>query len=283
MIRSKYLGVLLMCLCWNSILSGQTLYEKQTITEGKFSIFTTDKLLNCYVVDSDNKLIKYNLQGEVVFEYTNNTLGAVGQVDATDPFNVLLFYPDYQTLVFLDRTLTETQRIDLFELDIFEVQTVCLSKEHQIWLYDANTFQLKRIDQNGTVRQESDDLRLLFGASFDVIQLQEQGTHLYVNTAETGIFIFDIFGTYLTRLDFDTHIQHTQVINEQLVFLENDRLSVYDLTSKLTRTLWQDTATLKGFHIQKDKMYLQQVEQIDSGLRMYDKEVSTIFVVCDFQ
>jgi len=67
-------------------------------------VFTTDQLRNVYTVTKTNEVIKYTPSGQIQFRYNNNTLGNLAFIDATDPFNLLLFYPDFRRVILLDRT-----------------------------------------------------------------------------------------------------------------------------------------------------------------------------------
>jgi len=107
-------------------------------------LITSDKLQQLYVVTSKNDLIKYNSKGEELFRYSNNTLGELKHVDVTDPFNVLLYYPEFLTVLTLNRTLNPTGEFVLFDLNVLDVQSVALSNDNNIWLYDDVSFQIKK-------------------------------------------------------------------------------------------------------------------------------------------
>ena len=83
---------------------------------------SVDALQQLYIATAEGELYKYDKTGEILFEYSNDRLGNIGVVDATNPFNILVYYPDLATVILLDRTLSEIKEINLFSLAIFEPQ-----------------------------------------------------------------------------------------------------------------------------------------------------------------
>ena len=67
---------------------------------------TTDQLGNLYLVTTGNALEKYTPEGLFLTRFTNNRLGAIQSVDVSNPLKVLVWYADFRTVVFLDRSLT---------------------------------------------------------------------------------------------------------------------------------------------------------------------------------
>ncbi|MEL6720508.1 MAG: hypothetical protein AAFP82_17510, partial [Bacteroidota bacterium] len=144
--------------------SQSTLELIQSIPTAAKSIHL-DQLHQLYFVTLDNRLLKIDAKGEQQFEYSNSLLGDITLVDVTDPLNIAIYYADYQTLVLLDRNLTELQIISLFELGFGQVTAIGISNNQNIWLYDENDFKLKRINRQGKVVLESGDLSMNIGQS----------------------------------------------------------------------------------------------------------------------
>src|ERR1051325_1693811 len=96
------------------------------------SILGTDKLGNCYVVKEKNELLKLNPQGDSLYSYTNTSLGRISFVGTSNPLKILVYYPDYSTIITLDNTLSQTGRINLLELGSNMVSAACveIGREH---------------------------------------------------------------------------------------------------------------------------------------------------------
>lgn len=222
------------------------------------SLFTTDRLRNVYTVSKTNEVVKYNPEGVPQFRYNNNTFGELGYIDATDPFNLLLFYPDYRTVVLLDRTLSENGLFDLYDLDVIDVPAVGISSDNNLWIYDDVKFNVKKINRNGAVVLESNNISLVLGKTLYPNFILERNNQLYVNDSEVGILVFDLFGNYNKTLDIKG-LQQFQVIDNQLIYQKEGQLQVYNLRSLQTRSL-DLRLPLTGTYqvrIEKDRLYVQ--------------------------
>lgn len=196
-------------------------------------LLVTDKLQQCYVVTSRNELLKYNKEGQLLFQYNNNRLGNLKWVDATDPFNVLLFYPDYFTVVLLDRTLNIVGEYQLYDLNITDVNAVAMANDNNLWYFDENAGKVKKISRAGETVEESVNTRLLLEKNIQPVNMLEANNRVYLNVPDTGVLIFDNFGTYLKQIPIKD-LSSFQIIENQLVYQKEDKLLSYHLKSFLT-------------------------------------------------
>lgn len=188
-----------------------------------------DPLGQLYAVKAGNEIIQYRADGSEGFRYNNNTLGRLGVIDPTNPFSILLYYPDFQTIVLLDRTLSEKGRILLSTLGLIDIEQVALGNDNFIWLYDAVDIQLKKLDQEGNISFRSDRLNQLLQKIPDPDQLLALNTHLFLNDPNLGILVFDQFGRYETTLPV-YQAESLQLINEdRLVYMREGKVYSYDL------------------------------------------------------
>lgn len=258
--------------CWITTISILTFYASSVYAQTpkvafklKFSIstdalsFATDKVQQIYLISPTNEVIKYAPDGTEQFRYNNNFLGILQNLDATNPFNLLLFYPDFQTLVTLDRTLSETGRLNLFDLNINFIKTVATSNDNQIWLYDDVSFQLKQIDAQGNLIIESVELNQLLPNFTNVTQMIARNNELYINDPNQGIFIFDRFAQFSKQLEIKS-ARFFQVIDDQLLALIEDELVIFDLTTFRSATfpLPVELSPDAMIHLQKNALYILQ-------------------------
>ncbi len=75
--------------------------------------------------------------------FADYSLGKITQADIINPLKILLFYQDTNTVVFLDNTLNEIERININTLpqNIF-AQRVTNAGNNQLWIFDQNAQQL---------------------------------------------------------------------------------------------------------------------------------------------
>jgi len=226
--------------------------------------FTTDKLQQIYVVTPDNEVIKYDAEGNETFRYNNNTLGELAHVDATNPFSILLYYPEFMNVITLDRTLNLTGQFNLYDLNLLYVKGVGMSNDNNIWVYDDALFKLKKIDHEGHAIVESDNLSLLLGHSISPNFILEKEQTVYVNDPQLGIFLFDIFAEYIKTLDFKG-LTDFQVYADQLIYFQDGKLQLFHLKSLLTHPLKlpSSISATDKIRLQKNKLFVLKPEGVE--------------------
>ncbi|MEZ4990552.1 MAG: hypothetical protein R2824_09070 [Saprospiraceae bacterium] len=188
-----------------------------------------DPLGQLYVVTENNEVIQYRADGTEGYRYGNNTLGELGSIDPANPFSILLYYPDFQTIILLDRTLNEKGRIVLSGLGLLNIELVALDNDNYIWVYDAADLQLKKLDQTGTISYTSDRLNLLMSASPNPIALLARHNRLLLNDPTLGVLLFDQFGRLESTLPIIGAESLQQLDDHTLIYIRHGDLFRYDL------------------------------------------------------
>jgi len=194
--------------------------------------FAVDNLQNIYLLTSENELVKYSPDGKEQYRYPNNTLGKIGTIDATNPFQIMLFFPDYQNVLLLDRTLGLTGQFNIFRLGLFEVTAVAMASDNQLWVYDDVSFRLKKVSEDGEVSVESTDLSLALGRSIHPRFMMEKNQTVFMSDPKVGVLVFDVFGQYVKTIDLKG-ITDFQLFGKQLYFLKKKELKAFHLESFL--------------------------------------------------
>jgi len=102
-----------------------------------------------YVITRFNELIKMNDTGGIIRQYSNNYLGTLQLISIHNPFQIVLFYPGFQTLIILDKSLNELQRITMSQLNIPYVTTLGYSPERELWFFDDQLKRFKKVNIYG--------------------------------------------------------------------------------------------------------------------------------------
>lgn len=221
---------------------------------------TTDKLLNSYVITNDNELIKFSPKGKELYRYSNFDLGEISYIDASNPFNLLVFYEEYQTIEILDRTLTLTTSFDLFNTGLQNIKAVAMSSNQQIWIYDELNFKLKKLDASGDIIFESADLSNLLSESFSPSFMIEKSGSIYLSQANHSIFLFDVFGNYTGKESFNIPTGKLQILQESYVYRKENIFYVNNPTlgdiyiSEII--LPKTTSEINDAEIQKNQMFI---------------------------
>src|SRR5580698_9609822 len=79
-----------------------------------------DPLNDLYCVSASNTIIKYDSNGIKKFSYTPNYIGAIYDMDVSNPLKVLLFFKDAATIQICDNTLSPISTISLRSLGIMQ-------------------------------------------------------------------------------------------------------------------------------------------------------------------
>ncbi len=232
----------------------------------------TDRLNQLYLVTMRNEVIKYNQQGQALFNFSNNQLGPLERLDMTDPFHPLLYYPDYLTLITLDRTMNKTGEFDLTNLGLLGLEAVGLSNDNNIWVYDELVFRLRKIDRQSRVLLESEDLNMRLGSPPQVQFLIERANQVFLHDAERGILVFDLFGQYQYTLEIQPEGPF-QVLDERLIFHKEGKLLAYDLRSLSGQRipLPEGVSPDDDIRLERGALYVRKADRVE----IYHYQVAT--------
>lgn len=155
---------------------------------------TADNLGNAYILTKAGALEKYASDGTLAARYTNNQLGSPTSVDPTNPLKTLVWYADFQTIVFLDRSLTELGRLDLNLAGYPNVRVVASTPDGNLWFYDESAFMARKISAEGVILFESQNLSLLSKTAPVIGCIRDDGNQVYLSNASEGLVILDAYG-----------------------------------------------------------------------------------------
>ncbi len=238
--------------------------------DGEFSFFTSDDLGNIYTV-SQNKLIKRDLNGKLLYDYSPYINGDISFVDAGDPFKILLFYEDFGLIEWLDNTLSSVSQIYLSEIGMELASLACSSYQNGIWLYLPPFLQLKRLDQFLETSDNSGNLYKAAGIEVDPNYLIERDNTIYLNDPSYGIIILDKYGTF-NKLIGIKGLETFQVFSRKIVFMENQQGKILDpkineegiidlpVKDVLNFRLSAGTAEKRLFILLKDKLMIYSIQ-----------------------
>ena len=171
---------------------GDTLWQ----VEAPIAAATLDKIGQAYLVLTNGELRKYDDAGQLKAMFSRRELGHLAHVDVSDPLQPMLWYPDYQTLVFLDRALTPYHSIRLSAETFPQPAVVALGRDNFVWVYDRYLHTLFRIDPQGRRTGASQDLSLNHAPPRDPALLVAYADGVYLADPATGIWYFDRLGQY---------------------------------------------------------------------------------------
>lgn len=198
-----------------------------------------DNLGNLYVVNEDGRISKRGPAGDslAVFNQVRRN-GKLSSLDLSNPLRPLLLYRDFAKVVVLDRFLAPLLTLDLRAAGIQQPAAAATSFDNKIWVFDLLASKLKKLDDNGNILLETADLRQVFGAALQPVQIIDHNNWLYLCDPATGVYVFDYFGNFKRKMPL-VHWQHLQVWGNYVYGIEGGLLWRYH-----TGTLVQESLPL---------------------------------------
>lgn len=193
---------------------------KPLVLKTKQNFYTGDNFGNAYLVNED-ELFKYLANGKFFARYSNLKLGSITMVDATNPLKLLLYYRDFQQIVFLDDQLSKnSEAVSLEQLGYEQTDLVCAGANNSFWIYNKQNNELIRFNESLKMIVSTGNLKQILQRNLSPNFMLEHNGYLFLNCPETGIFVFDIFGAF-SRIVALKNLKQFQV-NENIIYYQKD-------------------------------------------------------------
>lgn len=194
----------------------------RVVIKAKFDWFNADNLGNSYLV-KDDELVKYLPNGKLFARYSNLKLGSITGLDVTNPLKLLLYYRDFQQIVFLDNQLSvNSQNVSLEALGYEQTELACASNNNSFWIYNKQNNELLRFNENSKKIASTGNLKQVLQSDINPTFMMEHNGYLYLNCPENGIYVFDMFGTF-SRVISLRQLREFRV-NETILYFQRDSL-----------------------------------------------------------
>ncbi|MDD4149708.1 MAG: hypothetical protein PHE33_06735 [Bacteroidales bacterium] len=220
----KILICILLCFCSIAVFGQAKEISRNTVDAQSFKL---DKLGNFYFVNQ-NVLTKTDKNLKVLFTWDNYSYGDISFVDVSDPLRILLYYADFNSLLFLDKYLTELRGpVSLDDIDIYNSGAIASAQQGGFWVYNYQNSQMARVDQNLNIAQKGVNLFSQMKDS-EVSELLVSTDYIVLQSSSNVIIVLDKFANFYTKLQlkFETPIS---LDNEKLFYFEDTKLVIYNL------------------------------------------------------
>ena len=226
---------LLILLCISACVSSQRavipgVVPEYYILHHDIVIMEPDPFGNLYIVDDRDRLMKYDTSGQLVFKVVNSNLGSIHSIDAGNPFKVLAFYRDQQTILLYDNTLSEIQRIILPQWQLSDVTSACLSPDNAIWLFEGTQRVLMKMSEQGDPVITSDPFDILRPSSARPDLIFDTDHYLVLKETGRHPSLFDDFGNHLRTLEI--HAENFTVSGNYLLLNLGNSMRLYSMTGE---------------------------------------------------
>ncbi len=253
------------CLAVGGEAQTDTTFKLIKVINGDIVDFTVDNLDNIYILNSRNRVYKFDANGDSVAVYNDvKKFGKATLIDVSNPLKVLLYYKDFSTVVILDRFLNIRNTIDLRKQNIFQAKAIGQSYDNKIWVYDELENKLKKIDEEGKLLLETPDFRLLLGQSPVFQKIFDENKYVYLYDSLKGVYVFDYYGTHRNNIMI-SRWQNFKVADKYIFGSRNDTLYRYEISTfqydewKMPEQIYQSRA----FNFTSSRLYALKAERID--------------------
>jgi hypothetical protein len=228
----------------------------------KASFLAVDNFGNFYTA-ANNRVLKFSNEGKYLFPYEEFKYGKIGMIDVTNPMKMLVYYPDFQTVVTLDKFLSPLSIYKFFDLGYQNIAAVGSSTDGNLWFYDNVDFKLKKIDETGKVFRESQPLNLLIEETPSPNFILERDNTVYINDPVIGILVFDFFGAYKKTIPLKG-LKRFQVLQQQIVYFDENELKSYNTVTFDSKSLpLPDTTSIIHAVLQNERIALLKPDRVD--------------------
>ena len=242
-----------------------TSFKLVSTIKGDIVSFTVDNLDNIYLVSSTNQLKKLSSNGDSIAVFNNvKKYGKVTLIDVSNPLKVLLYYRDFATIVILDRFLNVRNSIDLRKQNILQVRAIGQSYDNKIWVYDEVENKLKKIDDDGTLLQETPDFRQLFDPAPSPQKIFDQDQYVYLYDSSLAVYVFDYYGSLKNKI-LISGWKNFKVAGQYIFGSDTETLFRYDIKTFRVSD-WKLPGELKkavSFNFTKSRLYALRNDSID--------------------
>lgn len=209
---------------------------------------------NMYVI-TNNEIVKYSATGNLQKKFSTKRYGKIDFVDAMNPLKLLVYYKDFQQIMFLDDQLTETSSmISIETLGYEQTGLVCSSSNNSFWIYDKQNNELLRFNSDLKPLVKTGNLKRILDIDIKPNFMQEQNNYIYLNCPAEGILVFDIYGTFYKTIPLK-NLKEFNVVNGDIFYFEKNTLKQYQSqTFNTIEKLFSDTL-IKTVYWQNDHFY----------------------------
>ena len=202
--------------------------------------FTTDPTGNIYWITSSGRVEKHSGDGTRHWQFDQNRLGVPAAVHAGSALKSAVWYPDFRTVLFLDRSLTQLGGpLNLIETGYPEVRTIALAADGNLCLYDEVAFKLIKINAAGEKILESLPLNTLVEGRLDISGIFDEGSTVVMADSETGFYVFDVFGQFQKSIPVNSGLNQFSLENNLLWWMDdNGQLQALNLQFPVQVQQW---------------------------------------------
>lgn len=148
-------------------------------------------------------VIKINDNSEIQSTYSNLMLGEPSSMDASDPFRIMVFYQNTQSIILINNDATILGKpISLSDLGFGEVILACRSARGGAWVLHRESSEIVLIDSQFSTVEYRFSLQQSIKNSLPNYMVESDGV-IYIGLNNKTIVRFDSYGATLPHIQID--------------------------------------------------------------------------------
>lgn len=179
------------------LIFANTTWSQVKLLATQIKNYQIDQFGNVFYIDTKNNIVKIDALSTKAANYAALSNGKAEIIDVSNPFSVLVYYPNFFKAKILDVNLSEIADYDLrssYPNSFFSL--VCSAPVNGFWAYDEFSRKLFKLDGNFQTKQQSQDIYLYTKKIIKPNYLCASKEEVFLNDPKVGILVFDFFGSY---------------------------------------------------------------------------------------
>jgi hypothetical protein len=244
--------------------------QMSTETHGDQGIILFQSDTQGFIYSTDGQTLKKSSpQGKELLRFSDPLLGAISSFDSSNPHKILVFYKDFNQVLWLDNSLSLIAGpLALEELGLGEAVLVGSSAHGGFWVFDWRDRQLSWFDANLKPQARSGPVDRLLATFTQPSFLAEFDNQVFLFFPDKGMMVFDRFASFRRTLPVADWIP-LQVGEMGILGFKQSELRLFDPIGLSDTLLVADTKQDLIFaQIASGKLIMLNSQGIQAGKRL---------------
>lgn len=241
------------------LLSGFTLMKQLSVNS---NYITSDIFDNIYAVNK-YELNQFDKEGTLLNTYSNRNLGNISFMDVSNPLRILVFYNNFNSILFLNNKLSPiAESVSLDDIGFSSVGSACSSSQNGFWIFDLRNMQPVLISSSLSILYKGSNITIPDSLSSSLpIYMCEDGKKLYLAFQHYGLFIFDQTGMQQQFIPIDS-LKYLHIRGTQAYYLAGNQLYQLNIENNSKSEIKINIEKCYGFALLNDILILASDRQV---------------------
>ncbi len=230
--------------------SAQTRKIKTLEVSDTIRYAAVDRPGELYIVTASGQLQKFDTDGKLVALHKDKPVPTL--FDPRDGSRLFAFFRETRQYNFLNPSFEAVQAFSIDSSFATEPWLACVSGDHNIWLFDAADWTLKKLNTTTGALSVEEAIETKSRQKSTYTFLREYQGFVFLLDVSEGILIFNSVGKHIRTIEVK-NLSYFNFLGEELYYLQGDTLRFFDLFTTETRE--QKLATPGNFALITDERF----------------------------